>query len=99
MAVLALNKEITKIMDIVSNNKDESTINVFEIKIDRDSSLAGKSLQDANVRVRTGLTVLAIIRDNEKFLNPSPEIVFEINDRLMVLGGEEQVEKFRGIYK
>ena len=98
MAVLALNKEITKMMDIVSNNKDESTINVFEIKIDRDSSLAGKSLQDANVRVRTGLTVLAIIRDNEKFLNPSPEIVFEINDRLMVLGGEEQVEKFRGIY-
>lgn len=99
MAVLALNKEITKMMDIVSNNKDESTINVFEIKIDRDSSLVGKSIQDANVRVRTGLTVLAIIRDNEKFLNPSPEIVFEINDRLMVLGGEEEVEKFRGMYE
>lgn len=99
MAVLALNRDITKMMDIVSNNKEDSTINVFEIKIDRDSSLAGKSLQNANVRVQTGLTVLAIIRDNEKFLNPSPDIVFEINDRLMVLGGEEQVNKFREMYE
>lgn len=96
MAVLALNKEITKMVDIVSSKEE---INVFEIMIDRDSSLVGKSLQDANVRVRTGLTVLAIIRDNEKFLNPSAEIVFKSDDRLMVLGGEEEVEKFRVIFE
>ncbi len=77
-------------MDIISNNKEESTISVFEIKIERDSSLAGKSLQNVKFRVRTGLTVLAIIRDNEKFLNPPPEIVLDIDDRLIVLGGEEQ---------
>lgn len=91
MAVLALNKEITNVMDIISNNKEESTISVFEIKIERDSSLAGKSLQNVKFRVRTGLTVLAIIRDNQKFLNPPPEIVLDIDDRLIVLGGEEQV--------
>ena len=79
-------------------NKDESTINVYEIMLDRNSSLAGKSLQDANVRVRRSLTVLAIIRENEKFLNPPPEIVLETDDRLIVLGGEEQVEKFREVY-
>lgn len=95
MAVLALNTKITNVLDIVSNNKDESTINVFEIKIETGSNLAGKSLQEANVRVRTGLTVLAIIRNNEKFLNPSPEIVLNTGDRLMVLGKEEQVENIK----
>lgn len=95
MAVLALNTKITNVLDIVSNNKDESTINVFEIKIETGSNLAGKSLQEANVRVRTGLTVLAIIRNNEKFLNPSPEIVLNTGDRLMVLGKEEQVENMK----
>lgn len=95
MAVLALNTEITNVLDIVSKNKEESTINVFELRLDKDSSLVGKSLQEANVRVRTGLTVLAIIRNDEKFLNPSPDIVLSAGDRLMVLGKEEQVENFR----
>ena len=95
MAVLALNTEITNVLDIVSKNKEESTINVFELKLDNNSSLVGKSLQEANVRVRTGLTVLAIIRNDEKFLNPSPEIILHAGDRLMVLGKEEQVENFR----
>lgn len=99
MAVLALNKEITKVMDVVSTNKDETAVNIFEIRIDRHSSLVGNSLQDANVRVKTGLTVIAIIRANERYLNPSPEIVFEIDDKLIVLGGEEQVEKFKEIYE
>lgn len=99
MAVLALNKEITKMMDIISNNMNETVINVFEIRIDCHSSLVGKSLQDANIRVKTGLTVIAIIRANERFLNPSPESVFEIDDKLIVLGDEEQVEKFKVIYE
>lgn len=94
MAVLALNTEITNILDIVSNNEENSSINVFEMKIHSHSKLIGKSMQEANIRVRTGLTVLAIIRNNERFLNPSPDIIFQKDDRLMVFGKEEDVENF-----
>jgi voltage-gated potassium channel len=67
MAVLALNTAITNVMEIVSNEED-NLINVFEIRITPGSKLVGQTLQEANIRVRTGLTVFAIIRSDDKIL-------------------------------
>lgn len=98
MAVLAINTVLANILDIVTNNEEDNLPKLLEIKISPNSNLAGQSIQEANVRVKTGLTVLAIIRGDEKILNPSPEMILQSGDLLLVIGSEEQVKQSAGIF-
>lgn len=51
-----------------------------------DSSLAGRSLRDADVRQATGTSILAIQRDDETIGNPSSEFELRGGDVIVALG-------------
>ena len=59
-----------------------------------DTPLAGQSLGEASVRERTGATVVAIERNGEVIQSPSPSLVFEGDDKLVVVGTRENHEEF-----
>jgi len=59
--------------------------------------LAGESLGDADIRSRTGCTVVAIERDGEVFTDLGPEFVIESGDTLVVAGTDEAVNAFTEI--
>ncbi|WP_433631393.1 potassium channel family protein [Halomicrococcus sp. NG-SE-24] len=56
--------------------------------------LVGQSLGEANVRERTGCTVIAIERDGEVTTDLGPDFVVESQDRLIVAGTDADTNAF-----
>jgi CPA2 family monovalent cation:H+ antiporter-2 len=55
------------------------------------SALSGSTLAEADLRARTGATVVAIRRDQALFPNPSPELRLQPRDQLALIGDGAQV--------
>lgn len=65
------------------------------IQIEEGSSYDGKTIGDARIRTRTGVSVVAVIRDDAPYPAPGPEFGIRADDTLVVVGtsdGIEQVE-------
>ncbi len=69
---------------------DLPNLNITALKIDANSMADGKLLADIELRKRTGVTLLAIKRGNEIIEHPLPDVAFQSNDILYVLGNHEQ---------
>lgn len=69
------------------------------LKVPENSPLVNKSIKEENIRRKTGITVIAIIRkDRETIINPPPDTKIEAGDTIVVVGSREQVEKFVQMY-
>lgn len=83
----------------------ESMEMVFEqltvewMRVDPGSPLAGKTIQEAAVRKRTGASVIAILRGGKALPNPQPSDVIQAGDTLMVVGDREQVSRFAALLR
>lgn len=64
------------------------------VTLKESSSLCGQSLAGSDVRARTGVSVIAILREDGSILNPPPDTHFAADDTLVVMGRAEQVERF-----
>ena len=58
------------------------------------ADIAGKSLADARVRERTGVSIVAIQRGDDLISPPTPETVLEVGDTLVVIGEREDCARF-----
>jgi CPA2 family monovalent cation:H+ antiporter-2 len=54
--------------------------------------LVGQTLASANLRARTGASVVAIMRNRQLIANPKSMTVFEAEDRIGLIGDHEQIE-------
>jgi CPA2 family monovalent cation:H+ antiporter-2 len=54
--------------------------------------VVGQTLGEANVRARTGASVVAILRNRYLMANPKSMTVFEAGDRIGLIGDKEQIE-------
>ncbi len=61
------------------------------IEIILPSKWAGNSIIGVDVRRKYGISILAIQRDGEFIVSPSPDTVFEIGDLLLVLGQKDDI--------
>ncbi|REJ79321.1 MAG: potassium transporter KefB [Acidobacteria bacterium] len=57
------------------------------------SSAIGKSLGELHLRRETGVTIIAVIRDNHTTVNPGAEFTVRENDGLVLLGESEKIEE------
>ncbi len=57
--------------------------------------LVGKPIGEANIRRRTGCSVVAIWRGNEVTASPLPDFVIESGDKLVVVGTEDAIAAAR----
>lgn len=69
------------------------------VKIPPTSPIAGKSIKDSEIRKKSGVTVIAIIKENEAIVNPKPEEIISAGDTIVIVGTREQVEKFMKEFK
>ncbi|MFW6321818.1 MAG: cation:proton antiporter regulatory subunit, partial [Halohasta sp.] len=61
--------------------------------IDEDLPLAGATLEESNIREKTGVTVIAVERGPEAFPSPGPEFELEADDTIVTIGrSDEQAE-------
>ncbi len=63
-------------------------------KVDENSPLANKTIAASEIRKKTGVTVISIIRGDQSITNPLPEEVIKPGDIIVVVGTREQIEHF-----
>lgn len=69
--------------------------NGIEIKwfhLPEESPLVGQTLADANLRSRTGASVVAILREQQLLANPKSMTVFQTADRIGLIGEKDEIE-------
>ena len=68
---------------------------VFEwVKVPENSFLAGKTIKELDIRKRFGVIIVAVIRDENVIVSPSPLFKMEPGDTLVVVGTLESVKRF-----
>ncbi|MDQ3640912.1 MAG: cation:proton antiporter regulatory subunit [Actinomycetota bacterium] len=50
------------------------------------SRFVGRTIADAEVRTRTGVSIVAVLRDTEAYPAPTPDFRFEASDTAVVVG-------------
>ncbi len=66
-------------------------IEITWVQIPPEHPLVGQSLIEANIRSRTGVSVVAIFRDDQLIPNPKSSTVFQADDRIGLIGDPEDV--------
>ncbi len=96
---LLLRPNVVHFLDTALRSKDLE-LWLEEIVIHPDSPLVGKTLEEAEIRKRTGANVLAIIRPAEhRLVDWSPQLRLQSGDVLIVLGKEEQLAALAALAK
>ena len=66
-------------------------IEIKWLEVNPDSSIAGKSLLESNIRMLTGASVVALMRNGQLMANPKSMTVFEAGDRIGLIGETSQL--------
>ena len=65
------------------------------VKVGENSNFIGKSIADLEIRKKTGVSIIAIIRDGTMIPSPDPyKEKIQAGDTLIVVGTREQIMKF-----
>ena len=65
-----------------------------EVLVTADSSFAGQTIRDANLRQRFGVIVVGIQRQDRRMeFNPEPDTSIRAGDRLVVLGRPDSLKQ------
>ena len=67
------------------------------IRLPENSLLVGKTLGNLRIRSETGVSVVAVIREEDLLPNPGPELIFEAGDVVGALGTPDQRATFRAL--
>ena len=59
------------------------------LTLGEDSPVIGKSIEELQIRQRTGMTIVAIVRGRDAIPMPEPDEVLAIGDRLVIVGRRE----------
>jgi K+:H+ antiporter subunit KhtT len=65
------------------------------VRVPDDSPAIGRSLADCAFRARTGVTIIAILREPEPISGAQPEDVIQVGDTLVTVGKAGQYRSFR----
>jgi voltage-gated potassium channel len=91
MANIALRPHVTDFLDVVTLD-DGLELWLEEITIDDRSKIVGQTVGQVNVRQRTGVTLVAILRrESREMVTPVPDTRLKAGDKLIVLGSRPQL--------
>ncbi len=72
---------------------------VDEYVVPDNSPLVGETLLSADLRTRTGATVIGVARKGEEMFSPDPRMPIEPGDLLIVIGSDSAKEHLRALLK
>jgi len=85
---LAVSLTVPQILDQLALSTDHS---ISEVRLP--SSLAGQTIREADLRVRFGLTVIAIKRGADLLVSPPADLTLLTGDLVAVIGHNEQIAR------
>lgn len=92
LANLMVNRNIVEFFETGISSK-EGSLNIESIELPNECSLIGKTIREADLRRKTGVTILAVIRDGEPNVNPDGEFKLADADTLMAFGTRDDLNK------
>ncbi len=90
MAQSLLNPQLTEFLDVL-RLKSGVEMWLEEVQVQAGSPLVGQTVVEANVRRKTGVTLLAIVSE-EAVITPSADTRFNVDDILIVIGTRDQLK-------
>lgn len=69
------------------------------LSIAPESPYAGKTIADARIRTRSGVSVVAVLRSGETFPSPDPSFAIEPGDTLVVVGTPNGIQQTQEILR
>jgi CPA2 family monovalent cation:H+ antiporter-2 len=69
-----------------------NSLEVHWFRLDEGKPLLGQTLSEANLRAKTGASVIAILREGHLIANPKSMTVFQLGDRVGLIGEKEEIE-------
>jgi voltage-gated potassium channel len=99
MAAMITRPSTIELMELVSG-QSVLDVEVDEILVAAGSPLVGKALADAQTRSRSGLLVVAVKKSGGAMtFNPGTELVFQSGDTIIVMGKQDDIDRFRQEYR
>lgn len=77
--------------DAVLEALEAGTIDIYRIVAD--SYGAGRTLREMELRDRTGVNVIAVVRGEQSHPSPSSDMRLEAGDSLVLVGGHEEIDR------
>ena len=79
-----------KQLDELSQYLIGATTDIFSVT--ESSPLVGQTLRDIDLAGRSGVTLIAVVRDGKPFHNVAPEFAMQAGDRLVLLGDHKALD-------
>lgn len=79
--------------ELVEQQRGIEGITTLQVPIHSGSPFDGRTLGDTEMRTRTGVSVVAVVRDRVAHPSPDPGFAFEANDMLVVVGTPDGLEQ------
>jgi K+/H+ antiporter YhaU regulatory subunit KhtT len=87
-----------KIIDMYKYRRSD-VITPVEVSLPPRSHVVGKSIGDLQVWHNTGATIIGVIQDNNIIVSPGPYYAFDQNDRVLIVGDANVIERFNAFLR
>ena len=79
--------------ELVELQQDVEGLAIDRLPLAATSPYAGRTIGDTAARRRTGVSIVAVLREGSAFPAPGPEFVIEAGDLLVVVGTQSGIEE------
>ncbi len=97
MANIAIDPQIMDFIDSNLGTKDGDFLKIEQFELSEDNDWHGKTLKELDIRQKSGVTIIGIIRDNDTNLNPFGDFELKSKDQLVAIGTKDQLMKFNDL--
>ncbi len=91
LANLLINPNVVDFLD-TSFGVGENNLKIESIKLSEYSGFDNMSLSELNLRQKYGATIIAVLREQDTFMNPAGDFKLFKNDQLVILGTKGQLK-------
>ena len=98
ISVIGTDKQLEKfsLFLVKTSNKSypeaaRQKVSLHHFTVGRNSTLLNQSLRESGIRERSKGLVVGIERNGERILNPESDIIFELNDKVWIVGNEYRI--------
>lgn len=96
MASIASNPSVIDFFD-TNLRGSTSSFDIETLQLPENCSWFGKSISELDLRNKTGISIIGVIRELEPILNPGPNFVFIKGDKILVIGTFGQLQKLETV--
>ena len=86
-------------MRLAEAHREVPGIVTRQFSITADSPFVNQAMGKAQIRTRSGVSIVAIMREGEVVPSPAPDVVLHIGDLLVAVGTQEGLDSAAGILR